>query len=123
MSELTKKDIKEIVVEVVAPFADSVQKDFGRIDEQFSKVHERFDSVEERLDNVENRLDGVENRLGNVEKEVKWMRENSGELFAKLDKFIALYEESRQELRAMSNQLARFEERLIKLERHVGLNK
>ncbi|MDA2936122.1 hypothetical protein MYX06_02810 [Patescibacteria group bacterium AH-259-L05] len=93
--ELTKKDIKEVFVESLEPFAESIQEDFQ---------------------GVNKRLDSVDGRLTNIEKDVRWMKENSSELFTKLDRFIALYEKQEQELAALGLQLRRLEERVGKLE-------
>ncbi len=116
---LNKKDIKEIkgvVIEVIEPFARSTQIEFRKIDKRFDNVEHRLDGVEHRLDGVEHRLDGVENRLSEVEKDVKWMRDNVGELFSKLDKFIYWLEKHDQEILALSAQLRRLEERVDKWE-------
>ena len=45
------------------------------------------------------------------------MKENFSELFAKLDKFIALYEKQEQELLILGAQLRRLEERMAVLEK------
>jgi predicted nuclease with TOPRIM domain len=74
MPQLSKQDIKEIFTETLEPFAKSTQQDFQK--------------VNSRLDGIDGRLSGVEDRLINVEQDVKWMKDNFGELFAKLDKFI-----------------------------------
>ena len=116
MAEITRKDLQEVVTESLEPFAKAVQNDFKRIDKRFDGVDKRFDGVEQRLDGVEQRLDGVEQRLGAVEQDVKWMRENSSELFTKLDRLIALFEKNEQEILMLSAQLKRLEERVNKLE-------
>jgi len=99
---LTKKDIKEVVVEVIEPFARSVQSEFIK--------------VNQGLDGVGQRLTMVEQRLAIVEQEVREMRESASELFIKLDRFISLYEKQEQELLSLSAQLKRLEERVNKLE-------
>ena len=109
MPELTKKDVKEAVVEALEPFAVSIQKDF-------QGVNTRLDKVDFKLDKVDSRLDSLESGFSEVKTEVKWMRENSGELFAKLAKFIALLEKQEQELLMFGAQLKRLEERVQKLE-------
>lgn len=95
MPQLSKQDIKEIFTETLEPFAKAVQSDF-------SKVNGRFDKVE---------FD-----LSEVKKDVKWMKDNSSELFTKLDKLISFYEKHDQELLILSSQLQRLEERVVKLE-------
>lgn len=109
LKELSKKDIKEVIIEAFEPFSKAVQKDFQKMDARFDKMDARFDKVELRLDNVE--LD-----LKEVKQDIKWMKENSSELFAKLDKFIKLYEDQKQELLLFGAHLERLEERVSKLE-------
>jgi len=46
MAELTRRDLKEVFIESLEPFAKSTQKDFHRIDE-------RFDSIDKRLNKIE----------------------------------------------------------------------
>lgn len=100
---LTEKDIASIKKaldeaidskfdERLEPFANSVQNDFQQ--------------VNERLDDLENNL--------------QWMKNNFGELFTKLDKFITLYEDQRQELQAMAKQIQRLEDRVEELESQKG---
>lgn len=91
MAEITKKDLKGAVSEAIEPFAKSVQRDF-------QKVHSRLGGVEDRLGGVENRLTSVEFDLSEVKKGVAYVRQNSSELFTRLDKFIAMYEKQDQEL-------------------------
>jgi len=82
----------------------------------FMGVDKRFDGVDKRFDGVDKRFDRVENRLDRVENEIREMKENSSELFTKLDKFIALYEKQEQEMLLFGAQIRRLEERVIKLE-------
>lgn len=109
MSQLSKQDIKEIFTETLEPFAKSTQQDF-------QKINNRFDNVDGRLLKVENHLVNAGERLTNIEQDIKWMKENFGELFSKLDKFISLLEKQEQELLFLGTQLRRLEERVIKLE-------
>ena len=109
MAELTKKDLKEAVVESLEPFAKAVQEDFRG-------VNTRLDKVDARLDTMDGRLGTMDGRLSSVEADVRWMKDNSSELFAKLDKFISLLEKHEQEMLMFSNQLRRLEERVQKLE-------
>ena len=117
MPEITKQDIKEIFLDSFEPFARSIQEEFvgvnaklDGVDKRLDGMDKRFDGVDKRLDDIDKRLDGMDARLGAVEvglgeigADVQWMKENSGELFGKLDRFIALYEESRQEMAVMAN--------------------
>ncbi|MCR4328198.1 MAG: hypothetical protein NUV53_01640 [Patescibacteria group bacterium] len=96
---LTKKDLVQIkgtVTEVFEPFAKAVQTDFGMLNKQ---------------------LDDVEREFREVKNDVQWMKENSGELFSKLDRFISMYEDQKKELAAFGMQMKRLEERVAKLER------
>ena len=49
------------------------------------------------------------------------MRDNSSELFTKLDKFIKLYEDQREETAALAAQLRRLETRVGQLEAARGV--
>lgn len=112
---LTKKDIKEIVTDVIEPFAHAVQEDFKKVDK-------RFDGVETRLDKLEIGMGDVRARLSGVEEDVSWMKENSGAIFTKLDRFITLYEKQEQEMLIMGEHIRRLEERIIKLEKQPRAN-
>ena len=103
MSDITKNDIKEAVSEVLtesfpkllAPFAQAIQKDFQKVDERFDKV---------------------EADLSEVKADVKWMKENSSELFGKIDSFTDMYKNQEEQMAVFSKQIQRFEERLLKVE-------
>ena len=114
--QLSKKDIKEVFVETLEPFAKAVQTDFNKVNNRLNGIDGRLDGIENRLDGVEHRLDGVERRLDQVETDIKEMRENSSALFSKLDEFISLYKKHDQELTILSAQVRRLEERIVKLE-------
>ena len=109
MAELTRKKLKEVFTESLGPFAKAVQGDF-------EKVNKRLDKVDGRLDTMDGHLGGIDQRFSAVEKDVKWMRDNAGELFAKLDRFIALLEKQEQETAVLSAHVRRLEERVAKLE-------
>lgn len=109
MAGLTKKDIKEVVIESLAPFAKAVQKDF-------EKVNERFDKVDGRLDKVEGRLDKLGFDVHELKKDVKEMKDKSSELFKKLDDMITMYKKHEQEIAIMNIHIKRLEERISKLE-------
>jgi len=125
MAELTRKDLKEVFTESLEPFAKAVQEDFravntrlDKVDTRLDKVDTRFDQIDSRLDKMDSRFDGLEERMVSVEADVKWMKENASELFAKLDRFIALLEKNEQETLMLSAQMKRLEERVEKLESH-----
>jgi len=116
MDNLTKKDIQELLDAKIDPLAVSMQNEFAVINDRLGSVENRLENVEDRLGSVENHLENVEDRLGSVESDVSWMKNNSGELFTKLDKFIALYDDQKQELTFLSGQLKRLEMRVDKIE-------
>jgi archaellum component FlaC len=116
MPELSKQDVKEVFTETLEPFAGAVQDDFNKVNNRLDKVDSRLDKVDSRLDKVDSRLAKVEFELAEVKTDVKYMKENFGELFTKLDKFIVLYEKQEQELLILGTQLRRLEERVTKLE-------
>jgi len=113
MAELTKKDIKEVFVEAIEPFVTSIQKDFEKLD---AKIDLKTDKLDNRLAKVEFELKETRHDILGVNEDVKWMKGNSSELFAKLDKFIMLLEKNEQEILMLSAQLKRIEERVNKLE-------
>ncbi len=75
-----------------------------------------FLGVHGRLDGVDKRLDGVDRRLTNLERGMDEMKESSSELFAKLDEFIFLYKDTKQEIALLARQVKRLEERILQLE-------
>lgn len=92
------------------------QQGFMDVDKRFDGVDKRFNGIDKRFDRVDKRFDGIDKRLDRVESEIREMKENSSELFTKLDKFIALYEKQEQEMLLFGAQIRRLEERVIKLE-------
>lgn len=83
----------------------------GQITQQgFLEVNERFSGIDKRFSEVDR-------EIREVKRDVREMKENFSELFAKLDKFIALYEKQEQELLIMGAQLRRLEERMAVLEK------
>jgi chromosome segregation ATPase len=113
MTEEKNKNNKNMTIDDLARL---MQEEFSGINKRFDGVDKRFDEVDERFDGVETRLGGVETELAEVKSDVKWMKDNSGELFTKLDKFIKLYEDQKQELTSLSAQMERLEQRIEKLE-------
>jgi chromosome segregation ATPase len=105
MAELSKNDlknIKEVFTEALEPFAKAVQKD--------------FDGLKSEVGLVKSEVGLVKFELNEVKKDIKWMKDNSGELFAKLDELITLFKNQRQELAILQTQVKRLEERIVKLE-------
>ncbi len=102
MAELTRKDLKEVFTESLAPFAKAVQTDFQK--------------VNERLNTIDGRLDKVEFDVHEIKKDVKEMKDSSSELFKKLDDLIGMYKKQEQELAILNMQYKRLEERVAKLE-------
>lgn len=112
--ELTKKDIKEIVIEAIEPFAKVVQKDFQKVDGCFDKIEQDVKLIKYDIKLMKA---GVEN----VKQDVQWMKENSSALFAKLDKFIALYEKHEQELLIFGEQMRRYDKWIRQIAEKVGV--
>lgn len=106
---LLKKDIKEAVIEALEPFGKTIQKDFQKVDG-------RFDKIEQDVKLIKYDIKLIKADVEIVKQDVKWMKDNSSELFAKLDKFIKLYEDQKQELLILGEHFKRLEERVIKLE-------
>ncbi len=106
MAGLTKKDLKEVFIESLEPFAEAIQKDFDRIDRKIAVEGMRID----------NRLAKLDFDVQEVKKDVKWMRDHTSELFKKLDDIIAMYKKQEQEMAILNMQYKRLEERVAKLE-------
>jgi archaellum component FlaC len=85
-------------------------------DKCFDGIDKRFDGIEKRLDGHDKRFDGIEKRLDVLETDVKFIKDNASELFAKLDEFISLYRDAKQELSLLAKQMGRLEERVAQLE-------
>lgn len=121
MAELTKQDVKEAVGEALEdkfpalfektfePFATAVQSDITEIKKD----------VKDLRTEMKSEFAGVTQRLSSVEADVKWMKDNSSELFAKLDEFITLYKDQKTEFASLSNQVGRLEKRVADLESKV----
>ena len=80
----------------------------------FVKVDEKIDLVSKDL-GVEIGL--VKMDLAEVKRDVKEMKDNSSELFKKLDAFIKLYEETKSEYQSLAKLVARLENRVAQLEK------
>jgi tetrahydromethanopterin S-methyltransferase subunit G len=93
---MEKKELKQVFNEVLEPFAKSVQDDFV-------KVNKRLGYIDGRIDNLEN--------------EWREFRKNSSELFGRLDRFIKLYEDQKDELASLFAQTQRLERRVENLEK------
>ncbi len=94
-----------------------VDKKFDAVDKKFDVIDKKFDAVDKKFDVIDKRFDAVDKRFDKIESGINEMKENSSELFNKLDKFIALYEKQEQEMSIFGAQLRRIEERVIKLEK------
>ena len=82
-----------------------IQGEFVGVNKRFGQVDKKIDLVRKDLSEE---ISGVKNDLGadiafikldlaEVKRDVKEMKENSSELFQKLDKFISMYEAQREE--------------------------
>jgi septal ring factor EnvC (AmiA/AmiB activator) len=123
MPDITKQDIKDAVIEVLEPFAKSIQADFQGVnkrldghDAAFAGINQQLGVIETGLAEVKGEVKEIKADLAEVKAEVKEMKDNSSQLFAKLDEFISLYKNQESENRSLASQLARLEERVSKLE-------
>lgn len=97
---------------------DRLDKKFDdKLDKLAAMTQRGFLRLDEKIDKVALRLD---EKIDKVALDVKEMKENSSELFTKLDKFIKLYEDQKQELLMFGAQLRRLEERMSKLENSIA---
>ncbi len=83
---------------------------------EFLGVHSEFSNVHKRLDRMDAEFAHVHKRLDTVERDISEMKKNTSELFTKLDEFISLYKDTKQELTVVIKQLKRLEERVAYLE-------
>ena len=113
MGEDRRKARKVSTIDVLARL---IQEEFVGVSEKFEDVNKQFGGIHAEFSRVHERMDRFGERLGNVEKDVKWMKDNAGELFAKLDRFIALLEKQEQETAVLAAHVKRLEERVAKLE-------
>lgn len=113
MAGLTKKDLKETFAGALEPFAQAVQGDVTRLDTKIGVEGMRIDN---RLAKLELEVRETRHDVQKVKADVKWMKDNFSELFAKLDEFISLYKKQEQELAILAVQIKRLDERLSKLE-------
>jgi archaellum component FlaC len=65
---------------------------------------------------VKGEFTSVNKRLDVLEADVKFIKDNASELFTKLDEFISLYRDTKQELGLLAKQVNRLEERVVQLE-------
>lgn len=96
-------------VSTIDGLARLMQEEFVGVNGKFEGVNRRFDGVHAEFSRVHKRLDAVENGLRD-------MKESSSELFAKLDAFISLYRDTKQELALLARQFRRLEARVAQLE-------
>lgn len=104
MADLSKADIKEVVVSALEPFAQAIAKDFQEVKSE-----------------LRGGLASMNERLGSVESDVKWMKTNSNEIFTKLDGFITLYKNQEERMEIFSKQTVVFDGRISALEKRVGI--
>lgn len=113
MAGLTKKDVKEVFKESLEPFAKAIQEDITRVNTKIGVEGMRIDN---RLAKVELELRETRHDVQEVRTDVKWMKENSGELFKKLDDLISLLKRYEEQTTIMQEQIRRLEDRVAKLE-------
>ena len=59
---------------------------------EFVVVHEKFRGVDGKFVKIRGEIGELRVELMEVKQDVKWMKDNSSELFTKFGKFISLYE-------------------------------
>ena len=106
MADVTKKDIKDAVVEAFQPFAKAIQTDFNEVKTDLRVVKTDLIEVKISIKKVEERLDGVENRLDALEN--------------KFHQLLVLLQKKEEELRLFGAQMKQLEERVAKLEARKG---
>jgi archaellum component FlaC len=114
---MEKKELKQVFNEVLEPFAKSVQDDFMKVNRRLDGMDKRLDGMDKRLDRMDRRLEHIDGRIGNFENEWREFRKNSSELFGKLDRFINLYKDQKDELTSLFAQTQRLERRVENLEK------
>lgn len=102
LTKQDKKDIKEIFVDALVPFATAIQTDFN-------KVHDRLDTAEIEMKEAQG-------RLTNVESTMQDMKTNSSELFTKIDIFTAAVNQCNQETTVLAGQVRHLNDRVLKIE-------
>ena len=112
MAELTKNDLKNIkgvFTEALEPFAKAIQEDLAEVKSDLA-------GVKSEVAEVKSDLGLMKIELREVKKDVKWMKDNTGQIFAKFDDLITLLKDQRQELVFLRAQVKRLEDRVEKLE-------
>ncbi|MDP1688540.1 MAG: hypothetical protein Q8L47_00180 [bacterium] len=105
-NEITIKDIKDVFIEALEPFA-------GAIREDFKSVNLRFDKIETDVVDIKK---VVAFDIPEMKKDIEEIKETSHALFANFDKYIKLYEDQKQEMLIFGEHLRRLEDRIVKLE-------
>lgn len=89
-------------IDTIEGLARLIQTEFLGVHNEFSGVHKKLGSLE--------------SRVGLIESEVHDMKSNFNELFTKLDAFISLYRDAKQEISVLYRHVKRLEERVAQLE-------
>ena len=113
MAELTKKDVREIVVEVIEPLAKAIQEDFTRVRTQATANQLQLDN---RLTKVEFEIRETQREVREVKADVKWMKDHTSELFKKLDDLITIFKRHDEQIVVLSGQMRDLADRVSKLE-------
>jgi chromosome segregation ATPase len=112
---LKKRKVKKI--STIDGLARLMQEEFLSVHGEFSNVYKRMDT---EFVNVHKRMDAeftnVHKRIDTLEGDIRDIKESSSELFTKLDEFISLYRETKQELTLLARQFRRLEARIVQLE-------
>ena len=122
MSNLTKKDVKDAVVEVLEPFATAIQKDMADFRKKVAKGFEGTATKKEVLD-LKAEVMLVKQDMRELRTEFREMKEGIDKFLSKIDKYISLYEEQKLELSSLTNQVRRLETQVSEIRDKVGLKK
>lgn len=115
---MKKRRVKR--VSTVDGLARLMQEEFVGVHGEFSRVHKRIDTLEggvqEKFAGVHAEFSRVHKRIDTLEGSLRDMKESASELFAKLDEFISLYRDTKQELTVLARHFRRLEARVAQLE-------
>jgi len=115
---MKKRGTKKI--STVDGLARLMQGEFVRVHEKFDGVDKKFEGVYTEFSHVHKQMDtefsNVHKRMDAIESGLQDMKESSSELFGKLDEFISLYRDTKQELAVLARQFRRLEARVVQLE-------
>lgn len=121
MADLTKKDLKEIFIKSLEPFANAIQKDIQKLDDKVEKLDDKVKKLDVKVERLDAKVEVLSEKVDKIETDVKEMKENSGALFTKLDRYISFYEALSHDFMAMNVHINRLDDRVAKLEKKQGI--